>query len=126
MRKYRFTLNGNNIFFINKNFEIDNLEIFHRFGVRFGKIDNHGNTILHSQAAELLEKNITKNIYTLKSSYELKTYIEGGTIKNLSPQGRQCAVKYDGSILGTAAITKTGLKSRFPRAKRTQNILIKE
>lgn len=126
LKEFRFTINGNNIFFINKNFEIDNLDIFHRFGVRFGKVDNHGNTILHSQAAEILGKNITKSIYKLKSSDDLKTYIGGGRIKELSLNGRQCVVKYKNTILGTAAITKTGIKSRFPRAKRTQNILIKK
>ncbi|HED07777.1 MAG TPA: RsmB/NOP family class I SAM-dependent RNA methyltransferase [Ignavibacteria bacterium] len=126
MNKFKFTLNDNNIFFINKNFDIDNLDIFHRFGVRFGKVDKHSNTILHTQAAEILEKYIIRNIYELRSLNELKTYIEGGTIKNVVIQGRQCVVKYKGNILGTAAITKNGLKSRFPRAKRTQNILIKE
>jgi len=126
LKKYKFTLNGNNIYFINKYFEIDNLDIFHRFGIRFGKVDNHGHTILHSQAAEILDEFITKNIYELKSLNELKTYIEGGTIKDVIIEGRQCVVKYKGNILGTAAITKNGLKSRFPRAKRTQNILIKE
>lgn len=124
LREYKFILNGNNIFFINKNFELDNIDLFHRFGARFGKIDNHNNTILHSQAAELLRNDITKNIYELKNTNELKTYLDGGTIKYFTLKGRQCAVKYEGNILGTAAITNTGLKSRFPRAKRTQNIII--
>ncbi len=124
LRKFKFTLNDNNIFFINKNFGIDNIDIFHRFGIRFGKIDKHGNTALHSQAAEILGKFITKNIYNLESKEELRTYINGGTIKNYSLKGRQSTVKYGDTILGTAAITKTGIKSRFPRAKRTQNILI--
>ncbi|MCH8170865.1 MAG: hypothetical protein IIB07_07005, partial [Bacteroidetes bacterium] len=123
---FKFTLSGNNIFFINKYFDVENFDLFHRFGIRFGKIDNHGKTILHSQAAEILEKYITKNIYILKNTIELKTYIGGGTIKDVLMQSRQCVVKYNGYILGTAALTKKGLKSRFPRAKRTQNILIKD
>jgi len=126
LRDYKFILNGNNIFFVNKNFDLENINLFHRYGVRFGKIDNHSNTILHSQAAELLRNAITKNIYELKNTNELKTYINGGTIKEYSIKGRQCAVKYRNDILGTAAVTKTGLKSRFPRAKRTQNIIINE
>lgn len=124
LRDYKFILNGNNIFFINKDFELENIDLFHRFGVRFGKIDNHNNTILHSQAAELLKNDVTKNIYELKNTDELKIYINGGTIKDFSIKGRQCAVKYKNDILGTAAVTNTGLKSRFPRAKRTQNIII--
>ena len=126
MDNYKFTLNGNNIFFINKYFDVENLDMFHRFGIRFGKIDNHGKTILHSQAAEILEKYIIRNIYELKTLNELKIYIGGGTIKGVLMQGRQCVVKYNSYLLGTAALTQNGLKSRFPRAKRTQNILIKE
>jgi len=53
-------LNGNNIFFVNKNFDLENIDLFHRYGVRFGKIDTYNNTILHSQAAELLRNAITK------------------------------------------------------------------
>ena len=123
---FKFTLSGNNIFFINKYFDVENFDLFHRFGIRFGKIDTSGKIILHSQAAEILEKYITKNIYILKNTIELKTYIGGGTIKDVLMQSRQCVVKYNGYILGTAALTKKGLKSRFPRAKRTQNILIKD
>ena len=126
LRDYKFILNGNNIFFINNNFDLENLDLFQRFGVRFGKIDNHQNTILHSQSAELLGNDLKKNIYELKNVNELKTYINGGTIKNFTLKGRQCAVKFGDDILGTAAITKTGLKSRFPRAKRTQNIIIND
>ena len=31
-------------------------------------------------------------------------------------------MKYKDSILGTAVVTEGGIKSRFPRAKRTQQI----
>jgi NOL1/NOP2/fmu family ribosome biogenesis protein len=36
--------------------------------------------------------------------------------------GEQCVIKYKNYILGTAVETKAGIKSRFPRAKRTQEI----
>jgi len=48
--------------------------------------------------------------------------MEGGTIKAGSDLKGQCVIKYKDFILGSAVITNEGIKSRFPRSKRTQNI----
>ena len=50
--------------------------------------------------------------------------MEGGIIKKETDPPGQCAVKYGDYVLGTAAFTGAGIKSRFPRAKRTQDIYL--
>ena len=74
--------------------------------------------------AQVFENEITENIYEIESKDELKIYFDGGVIKKEAPLKGQCVVKYKGNILGTAAITDAGVKSRYPRSKRTQEILL--
>ncbi len=121
---FNFLLKGNDIFFVNKNWNEKNLDIFNRIGTRFGTIDKNGQTVLHTQAAQILSNEIKNNIYEINNPAELETYISGGTIKKEIENIGQCVIKYQSSLLGTAVNTKQGIKSRFPRAKRTQEILI--
>ncbi|MEJ2616684.1 MAG: RsmB/NOP family class I SAM-dependent RNA methyltransferase [Ignavibacteriaceae bacterium] len=46
---FNFLVKGNDIFFINKNWNEKNLDIFNRLGTRFGTIDKNGNTVLHTR-----------------------------------------------------------------------------
>lgn len=78
---------------------------------------------MHTQASQILQKYIEKRIYYLDHKDDLKKYLEGGTIKNDLDLPGQFVVKYQDYILGSAVNTKQGLKSRFPRSKRTQEIL---
>jgi 16S rRNA (cytosine1407-C5)-methyltransferase len=48
--------------------------------------------------------------------------MEGGIIKTDKYNHGQYVIKYDDYILGTAVVTQSGIKSRFPRSKRTQEI----
>lgn len=121
---FNFLIKGNDIYFINKNWNDKNLNIFNRIGTRFGTIDRNGQTVLHTQAAQILSNELNKNIYYIENKAELKIYLKGGTIKKEINYTGQCVIKYSDSILGTAVNTKQGIKSRFPRAKRTQEILI--
>ena len=121
---FNFLVKGNDIFFINKNWNEKNLDVFNRIGTRFGTIDKNGETVLHTQAAQILNNEIKKNIYKIENPAELETYLKGGTIKKDVDYLGQCVVKYQDLLLGTAVNTKQGIKSRFPRAKRTQEILI--
>lgn len=121
---YSYLIKGKDIYFINKNWHDINLDIFNRIGTRFGTIDKNGNTVLHTQAAQILNNEIKKNIYNIESPDELEAYLNGGVIKKKINYTGQCVVKYKNFILGTAVITAQGIKSRFPRAKRTQEILI--
>ena len=124
LNNFNYLIKGTDIFFINKNWHDRNLNIFNRIGTRFGTIDKKGNTVLHTQAAQILDKDIKKNIYEIENSGELEIYLNGGIIKKELNHTGQCVVKYKNSIIGTAVITQQGLKSRFPRSKRTQEILI--
>lgn len=121
---FNFLVKGNDIFFINKNWNEKNPDIFNRIGTRFGTVDNKGQTVLHTQAAQILSNEINKNIYEIENPAELETYLNGGTIKKDIQYLGQCVIKYQDLLLGTAVNTKQGIKSRFPRAKRTQEILI--
>lgn len=118
---YKFHLRKGDIYFVNKEWNDSNPGIFQRIGTRFGIIDKKNEITLHTQAAQILQKYINKNVYQLYDKEELKKYFEGGTIKINLPPG-QYAVKYKNYVLGTAVSTKEGLKSRLPRAKRTQGI----
>jgi NOL1/NOP2/fmu family ribosome biogenesis protein len=71
-------------------------------------------------------KKATRNIIYLESAEELKTYLDGGTIKSIKPETGQKIVAFEDYILGTAIATKDGLKSQFPRAHRTGTIIFPE
>jgi NOL1/NOP2/fmu family ribosome biogenesis protein len=96
--------------------------LFERIGTKFGTLDRNDEIVLHTNAAEILGKEISRSIYNLKDQGELKIYLEGGTIKKDTGEYGQHIVKYNDLLLGTAIISKAGIKSRFPRSKRTQEI----
>ena len=121
---FNYLVKGNDIFFINKNWNENNLDVFNRIGTRFGTIDRNGQIVLHTQAAQILDNEINKSIFEIENPAELETYLSGGTIKKETENTGQCVVKYQNLMLGTAVNTKQGIKSRFPRSKRTQEILI--
>ena len=121
---YKFLLKGNDIFFITKDWDDPNLGLFERIGTKFGSIDNKGETVLYTNAAQILQNQISKNIFEIGENDDLKKYLEGGTIKKDFGSPGQCVIKYHDYILGTAVNTSQGIKSRFPRSKRTQEILI--
>lgn len=122
LSNYKYLIKKNDIFFIDKNWNDENLNLFERIGTKFGTIDNKNKLVLHTQAAQILQRHIKDKIYEISDNEELKTYLSGGTIKTDLNNFGQCAVKYEDQILGTAAILKDRIKSRFPRAKRTQEI----
>jgi 16S rRNA (cytosine1407-C5)-methyltransferase len=121
---FKYMIKKNNIYFIDTGWEEDNLGMFERIGTRFGTIDKNGNVVLHTQAVQVLKDFITNGIYELETRDELKKYMEGGIIKKDIAAPGQCAIKYNDYMLGTAAVTGAGIKSRFPRAKRTQDIYL--
>lgn len=119
---YSFLLKGNDIHFFNREWENENIGLFEKIGSKFGVIDKRNELTLSTQAAQILQKHISKNIYKLEGQEEVKTYLEGGIIKKEPLFENQVAVKYEGQIIGMAAAGLNGIKSRFPRAKRTQDI----
>ena len=79
--------------------------------------------MLHTNAAQVLGDAINRSIYQLENQDELKAYLEGGTIKKDTGSYGQYVIKYNELLLGTAIISNAGIKSRFPRSRRTQEIL---
>lgn len=120
--QYEFQLKNNDIYFHNADWQDDNPGIYERIGTRFGLIDRNGEIVLNTQAAQVLGKNITQNVYYISEAEEIDKYLEGGIFKNKSSIDGQCVISFNNFILGSAIVTKMGIKSRFPRAKRTQEI----
>ena len=125
-KDYNFILKRRDLFFVNKNWEAKNLGLFHRIGTKFGTIDKRDDIVLHTNAAQILDKNITKNIYHVKDREELRIYLAGGLVLNTEMERGQYVIKYNDYVLGTAIVTSGGIKSRFPRSKRTQAIRLGE
>jgi 16S rRNA (cytosine1407-C5)-methyltransferase len=122
LAQFKYIIKSNDIFFVDKNWFDPNPGLFERIGTRFGTINKDDKIILNSQAVQVLSNHITKNIFDIKVSEDLKSYLEGAIIKTAATQKGQCIVKYENYTLGTGVFTNAGLKSQFPRAFRTQEI----
>lgn len=121
---YKFLIKNNDIHFVDTNWYSEHLESFNRIGTRLGSIDKRENLQLNPLAAQVLSFAITKNIVELESIAELDIYFSGGIIKKYFEIGGQRIVKFGDYFLGTAVASKEGLKSQFPRAFRTQEIIL--
>lgn len=117
---FKFIFKGRDIYIINSEWFDDNLSLFNRIGTKFGSLDKKQRITLHSNGAQVLGGAIKKFIYEIKDKQELELYLTGMKIKNTELVTGQYAVKYNNIVLGTAIKTDEGLKSRFPRTKRTQ------
>jgi 16S rRNA (cytosine1407-C5)-methyltransferase len=121
-QRYRFYFKKNDIYFTAGEWYDNNPGLFEKIGTKFGILDRNNEIILHTNAAQVLGNTISRSIYKLENQNELKIYLEGGTIKKDTGNYGQYIVKYRDLLLGTAVISRTGIKSRFPRSKRTQEI----
>jgi len=119
---YKYILKGNDIFFVDENWQTINPNLFTRIGTHFGSVDKYGNCILHSLAAQLFENHIEKNKVELTEAKDFETYMSGGIIKSIVGQGQK-VVTFNGYLIGTAVASKEGLKSQFPRAMRMQKVI---
>ncbi len=122
--QYRYIVKNNDIYFVDKNWTDPNPGIFERIGTKFGTINKDNRIVLNTQATQVLSKHISKNIIELKNMGELKSYLDGSTVKSLSSERGQYLMKYENYTLGTAVSTEAGLKSQFPRSRRTQEITL--
>ena len=121
---YKYLIKKTDIHFIDAGWNTENLNLFNRAGIKLGRIDKNNRIILHTLAAQIFQNHITQNIVELTDTVQLNTYMKGGTIKlDVEPKGRK-VVKYKNEIIGSAIATKDGLKSQFPRALRTGEIII--
>jgi NOL1/NOP2/fmu family ribosome biogenesis protein len=120
LENFKFIFRGRDIYFVNKSWTDENIGLFTRIGLKFGTLDKKNRITFHSQAALALEKHITKFIYDLRDEEHLKNYLTGWKIKDTDIPDGQYVIRYNNWVLGTAIKNDEGLKSRFPRTKRTQ------
>ncbi len=121
---YKYLIKNNDIHFVDVNWQSEHLESFNRIGTRLGSIDKRNILQLNPLAAQIFGENISKNIIELESIAELEIYFNGGIIKKFFETGGQRVIKFNDYFLGTAVASKEGLKSQFPRAFRTQEIIL--
>lgn len=123
---YRYMKKKKDIYFIHKDWDAVNFNVFTRIGRKFALVDKRDEAHLRTFAVTNLSKHISENIYELSSKEEIETYLSGGTIKgNFSDLGQK-VIKINGNLLGTAVIHKEGIKSQFPRSLRTSEIVVPE
>lgn len=120
---FQYLIKDNDVYFISGNWKADDLSIFTRVGRRFGLIDKRDECHLHTHAVQILSNHITENILTLENKKELEIYLDGGTIRRTAEPYGQKIVKYENTYTGTAVVSKDGIKSQFPRAMRTSDIV---
>lgn len=124
LNDYKYIQKGRDIFFITKNWIEEEMGLFHRVGIKFGSLDKKNRITFYTSAAQVLEKYITKFVYDIRDQEELKNYLTGWKIKNTEIPAGQYVMRYEGRVLGTALANEEGIKSRFPRTKRTQKFVI--
>jgi NOL1/NOP2/fmu family ribosome biogenesis protein len=101
--------------------------IYDRIGLKLGSYEKHDQLILNSIAAQSLAPHITKGIIDLDDTADLRSYMEGGVVKQFASTAkttgaeRQVVIRSAGEIIGTGVVTERGLKSQFPRGHRNQN-----
>ncbi len=122
--EFKYFIKSNDIHFVNKDWDCGQFEAFNRIGARLGTIDRKGTVTLNSLAAQFFGESITQNIVRLKNREELEIYFRGGTIKKDCESTGQKIIVYKENLLGTGVATSEGLKSQFPRAFRTQEIIL--
>ncbi|MEW5841657.1 MAG: RsmB/NOP family class I SAM-dependent RNA methyltransferase [Bacteroidota bacterium] len=122
--EYKYFLRSNDVHFVNKDWNCNQHEFFNRIGARLGTIDKRGTVSLNSLAGQVFGESASQNITRLENREELAIYFRGGTIKNKFDTTGQKIIMYAENILGTGIATNEGLKSQFPRAFRTQEIIL--
>ncbi len=120
---YNYIIKGKDIFFVTSEWNSSNMNVFVRIGIKFGNIDKRNFAHIHTQAAQHFSKYIVKNIITIDNINDLKTYFSGGIIKSIECGQGQVIVNYKDLTLGTGVCFNNTLKSQFPRALRTGNII---
>jgi NOL1/NOP2/sun family putative RNA methylase len=121
---YKFLIKNYDIHFVDADWNSEHLESFNRIGTRLGTIDKRGILQLNPLAAQVFAGAITQNIVEIDNIKDLDIYFSGGIIRKIFDRGGQRVVKYGDYFLGTAVASKEGLKSQFPRAFRTQEIVL--
>lgn len=119
---YKYINKNGDVYFVDRNWNGGTIENFMRIGSKLGSIDKRDKLQIHTAAAQLLGNRAKDNCVEINRE-ELEIYFGGGIIrKEFMPFGQKI-VLYQEQVLGTASASVDGLKSQFPRAFRTQEII---
>ncbi len=125
LEQYKYRIKNNDIYFIDKNWETTQPETFMRIGRKFALTGKKDNVLLQSYAVGVLAKFITQNIIELTEKEDMEKYFSGGVIKKFfDEQAGQKIIKINGYLIGTAIYNDNGLKSQYPRALRTHQVVL--
>ncbi|MBN2571369.1 MAG: RsmB/NOP family class I SAM-dependent RNA methyltransferase [Ignavibacteriales bacterium] len=125
-QNFKYIVRKNDIYFVNDDWYEDEIQNFYKFGLQLGYLDNHGRANLYYNGVKTLGEYATNNVIYLSNRNELEIFFTGGIIKNINETLGQKIVKYNDYFIGTAVMTKDGLKSQFPKALRSQMIVFPE
>lgn len=123
----KYADHGKKLYMVSGDWEDERTGIYDRIGLKLGAYEKSEQVILNSIAAQALAPLITKGIIDLNDPDELRTYMEGGTVKTYATSDktsgaeRQVVIRTAGEVIGTGVVTERGLKSQFPRGHRNQN-----
>ncbi len=123
----KYADHGKKLYMVSGDWDDERTGIYDRIGLKMGAYEKSEQVILNSIAAQALAPRITKGIIDLEDKAELRTYMEGGIVKDYasnertSGAERQVVIRSGGEIIGTGVVTERGLKSQFPRGHRNQN-----
>lgn len=124
--QFQYMVKNQDIFFINKGWQGEKIKLFNRIGSKFAAVDRNERPHFKSISARVFSDYVTDNYVEIDNVNDLISYLSGGTIrKDLKMEGQKI-VKYKDYYLGTGISTERGLKSQFPRSKRTQEMIFPE
>lgn len=122
-KNYKFFVKKNDIYFTNEDWYDDEIQNFYKFGLPLGYLDNHGKSNLYYNGVKTFGEYATKNIIHISNKKDLEIFFAGGIIKNINEIPGQKIIKNGDYFIGTAVMTKEGLKSQFPKSLRSQVIV---
>ncbi len=121
--EYKYTRKSNAFHFVHRDWEANDLNPFVKIGIKFANIDKRDMCVLHPLAAKTFGNYAEKNFVEISERDDLKKYLSGETIKRINDKKGTQIIRYNNYSLGTASASEEGLKSRFPRAMRTHEIV---
>lgn len=120
---YKYFERKNEFYLIKKEWNMPDENIFERIGQKFGQVDRNNYFHIKTYTARIFGESITGNIVELSEPEDIKTYFEGGTIKKDFGITGKVIITIEGRKAGSGVSSADGLKSQFPRALRTQEIV---
>lgn len=124
LNSYKYFIKSPDIYFINSDWDTGKPDMFNRIGIKFANIDKNNHAHLRTYSVRHLKDKIHKRLIEIAGEDEINIYMNGGIIKKDFDIRGQAIVRYKNDILGTAISVNEGLKSQFPRALRTHEIVI--